>query len=66
MPYMETALVDREGQPEKSGLPKMAAMSGVMSRRRSDVIDGAERGADDDRHREIDDVAPQDEIAGSP
>ncbi len=47
---------------EKSGLPKMAAMSGVIRSADEGRHQRAEGGADDDRDRQVDDVAPQDEL----
>ena len=47
---------------EKSGCPPIAPIAGVMTSLTREVDDGAERGADDDGHREIEDVVPHDEI----
>ena len=46
---------------EKSGLPPIAAMSGV-TRLDEGSDDGAEGGADDDRDRKVDEVPAQDEL----
>ena len=47
----------------KSGLPKIAAISGVKMSATSDATTRAERGADDDGDGQVDDVAAQDELA---
>ena len=47
------------------GLPKMAAMSGLMSPVTNASIDCGERGADDDGDGEVEDVASHDEVAES-
>ena len=46
----------------KSCLPKMAPISGVTKSFTNAVDHRGEGGADDDRHRQVDDVAPQDEF----
>ena len=47
---------------EKSGLPNSAAMSGVKMSATNEFTTCGERGADDDGDRQIDDVAPEDEL----
>ena len=64
----EDAEVKREplmvkSSAEKSGLPPIAAISGVMKEETQRGHERAERGADHDGDRKLDDVAPQHEVA---
>ena len=62
-PYLKTESLIVNCRPAKSGLPPIAAISGVTKSATNAVDDRSERGADDHRDGEVDDVAAQDELA---